>query len=139
MFVPAIFLAVSILAIAVMVLFRVWEIRAGRISVREGDVPETFFSIDRMEVSTDEFFGKMRVISLHLLVYGVSHGIVILRRTLKALATEWSKIAVYLAKYLRRFPNFHNLPHRSPGSSVFLKDISAHKEEVRRENGYHEE
>jgi hypothetical protein len=126
------------MAIVIMVLFRVWEIHAGRIVVREEYIPETFFSIDRMEASVDEFFGKMKIYSLRAVVFGISHAIVFLRHARKTALREWSTIAPRLSKHLKNFPHFSNLPHHSAGSSFFLKDISAHKEEVRRENGYHE-
>jgi len=41
-----------------MVMFRVWELRAGRLSVRDEDIPESFFSIDEAEEKSRSFFQK---------------------------------------------------------------------------------
>ncbi len=134
MFVSAVLLIVSVLAIAVMVLFRVWELRAGRLAVDENVVPEDFFSLSAIEKSAEAFIRKAQVISYHLLVFALSHLLVFFRRTGDSVGKEWKKLSVHLPKHLPQLPHHTN----SAGSSFFLKDISARKEEVRKENGYHE-
>lgn len=133
MFAPAIFLVIFALAVVVMVLFRVWEIRVGRISVPEGKVPEKFISADQIEMEAEMFFKKARIFFIHTTVFLLSRLIIVVRNAFEVIRKELSKLSERLPK---RFP--HYLEH-SGGSSVFLKDISAHKDEVRRENGYHPE
>jgi hypothetical protein len=121
-----------------MILFRVWELRVGRLTVRDEDVPDTFFSIDRMEESADEFFGKLKTILLHTLVLVISGSVITLRHLRKVITDEYSKLSTRLPKYFRHIHRVHDSPRQSAGSSFFLKNISEHKEHVRKENGYHE-
>lgn len=129
MFLSATFLLVSAVALITMVLFRVWELRVGRLTVKEEDIPEDFFSHNRAEEALESFFRKANIFSYHATALSISHFIVFLREVRDSASKEWKKFSARLPSHL---------PHRSQGSSFFLKDISAHKEEFRRENGYHE-
>ncbi|GEM_PF-4660242 len=123
----SLFIALS-LFLTTMLLFRVWEIRVGRIAVSEEKIPEKIFSIDETEEKLEDFFGKVNAFLYHAGTLSFSHLAVFLRQVGESARSEWKKFRTRLPAHL---------PNRAEGSSFFLKDISAHKEEVRRENGYH--
>lgn len=112
-----------------MIFFRVWEIRTGRLVIKEEDVPRTLFSHSRAEEALENFFRKANIFFYHAITLLLSHFVVFLREVRDSARTEWGKFSTRFSR---------SLPNRSPGSSFFLKDISEHKEEFRKENGYHE-
>lgn len=129
MFLSVTFFFSSVGAIVLMVLFRVWEIRAGRLYIKEEDVPDKFFHIDEIENETERLFRIGNRFIFHIITLALSHMIIFFRRLRDVSGVGLQKLSASLPAHL---------PHNKSGSSVFLKDISAHKEEVRRENGYHE-
>ena len=130
MLLAAIFLSISVAALVVMIFYRVWEIRVGRLAVRDEDLPEKIFSIDDTEERVSAILKKTNIFTYHFFALLLSHFFVFLKNTSRSAKAEWKKFS-------ERLPN--HVSNRSPGSSFFLKDISAHKEEVRKENGYHSE
>ncbi len=132
MLLSAIFLILSVLVLAVMLSFRVWEIRVGRLSVSGEKIPETFFSADQIERAAEVFLKKARIFSVHTLAFLLSQFDILTRHIFETARKEWSKISKLLPKHLP-----HYLKHGS-SSSVFLKDIQAHKEEIQKKNNYHE-
>ena len=129
MLTSVIFFVVFVLAIVVMVFFRVWELRVGRLFVDEEKVPDRFFQIDKMEREAERLIRKANTLFFNSIFLSLSHAIIFMRHLRDAVSKG-------LARFSASLPS--HLPHHQSGSSVYLKDISAHKEEVRKENGYHE-
>lgn len=130
MFFSAIFFFSSVGAIVLMVLFRMWEIRVGRLYVKEDNVPDRFFQIEEIENETERLFRIVNKFIFHIVTLALSHMIIFFRRLRDAAGVGLQKLSASLPEHL---------PHHRTGSSFFLKDITAHKEEMRKENGYHKE
>ena len=97
--------------------------------MREEDIPLKLFSIDEIESRAEIFLRKLNNFLYHAVVLSFSHFFIFLRQVGHSARSEWKKFKIRLPAHL---------PNRSDGSSMYLKDISARKDEVRRENGYHE-
>ena len=128
MLLSGIILVLSSLGLITMVAYRSWEIKKGRLTVLE-DVPERFFSISELERGAEQFFKKARIFGIHAGLLSLSHFVSFMRQVRRSASEEWNEFAARLPKHL---------PEHRSDSSFFLKDITIHKEEVRRANGYHE-
>lgn len=128
MLISTLIFTIAFVALAIIVLHRVWEIRAGRFVVTEEE-PRLFMPMDELEAKTEETLRKANIFFFHVLALSISHFLVFAGQVRESAKAEFTKFKARLPKHL---------PEVKPGSSVYLKDISAHKEEVRRQNDYHE-
>lgn len=113
----------AIVLLSSMILYRVWEIRAGKFNIEELSRKELVFSGTHLETLNNKFLDFLRDvihIALVLLVRLVIGVLFIIRRESKRLSTK-----------LDHFFLNNGTLHNKGSASLFLKDIAKYKSRIK--------
>ncbi|MEK7558496.1 MAG: hypothetical protein AAB507_01565 [Patescibacteria group bacterium] len=122
----AVFFFFAIVLLGAMILYRVWEIRAGRFNLEELSGKELVYSPAHLETLNNKFLDFLREaihIALVLLVRLAIGILFVIRRESKRLSTK-----------LDHFFLHNGTLHNKGSVSVFLKDIAKYKDKIKNIN-----
>ncbi len=119
---------VASFALGIMIGYRIWELRAGRLSAGNQKLPDLHSVIDMLEERFAILVQQGGVLLLHVIGYIISRLVLLYRDVRDSLGKRVHEL-------LRDLPHYPKEGETQEATSFFLRDIARDKEEYQKKNG----